>query len=325
MKLHRSSALVALLFTAASPVLAAATGPLAPGIDAFEARRYEEARKFFVPYAAAHPRDAEAAYYLGRTLNALRQLEDAIEWLEKATQLAPKRSDFFLSLGRAYGRAAQEASLLRKGGLAKSALQAWLKAVELDPNNLDARSDLVDYYTFAPGFMGGSDEKASQQIAEIAKRDDVRGALVRGRQAMNRKDPATAERLAREALAKHPGEPRLQSALGLIYQSQERWDAAFEVFEAQLAADPQSFDALYQIGRTAALSGQRLDRGAEALRRYLGHTPSPESPPLANAHYRLGMVYERQGNKPGARAEYRAALALDPKLDDAKEALKKLG
>jgi tetratricopeptide (TPR) repeat protein len=327
MKLYRSWVLVALLFAAASPVLAATApaGPLAPGITAFEGRRYEEARRFFAPYATAHPKDAEAAYWLGRTLNGLGKTDEAVEWLEKATKLAPRRSDFFLALGRAYGRAAQEASMLRKPGLAKDAHAAWVKAVELDPNNLDARGDLIQFYLLAPGFMGGSVDKAREQANEMAKRDAVRGAVARASIAVDQKDFAAAERIVKEALAKHPGEPQLQQSLGLFYQSQERWDDAFAVYDAMLAADPDAWNALYQVGRTAALSGKRLDRGAAALQRYLGHTPGPDSPPLANAHYRLGMVYERQGNKAGARSEYQAALKLDPKLNDAKEALKKLG
>lgn len=331
MKLTRSWALAALLLAIAStsPTNAAPApapaGPLAPGIAAFEARRYEEARKVFAPYAAAHPKDADAAYWLGRALNGLGKVDEAVEWLEKATKLAPKRSDIFLALGRAYGRAAQEASMLRKPGLAKDAHAAWVKAVELDPDNLDARSDLISFYLLAPGFMGGDVDKAREQANEIAKRDAVRGAVARANVASNQKDFAAAERIVKEALTKHPGEPRLQQALGLFYQSQERWDDAFALYDAMLAADPDAWDALYQIGRTAALSGKRLDRGVAALQRYIGHPPGPDSPPLANAHYRLGMVYERQGNKAGARSEYQAALKLDPKLNDAKEALRKLG
>jgi len=326
MKLYRPLLLAAIaLSTAAAAAPPAPAGPIAPAVQAFEARRYEEARKLLAPYAAAHPKDAEAAFYLGRALLGLRKNDEAVEWLEKATELQPRKSDYFLHLARAYGRAAQEASMLRKPGLAKSAKGAWLKAVELDPENLDAREDLVDYYLIAPGFMGGDVDKAREQANEIGKRDAVRGALERAKIAMNQKDNAAAEQIVKDALAKHPNEPRLQMSLGLFYQSQQRWDAAFELYEGMLAANPNAWSALYQIGRTAALSGKRLDRGVETLKRYLGHPPDEGSPPLANAHYRLGMVYEKQGNKAAARGEYHAALKLDPKLDDARDALKKLG
>ena len=68
-----------------------------------------------------------------------------------------------------------------------------------------------------------------------------------------------------------------------------------------------------------------LDQGKAALERYIAGSPGPDDPPLANAHYRLGMVLERLGNKAAARVEYQAALRLNPKLDDAKKALNKLG
>jgi len=308
-----------------APVLAAAAADaLAPGIQLYDGRRYEEARKFFEPWAAKNPKDAEAAFYLGRTLLGLRKSEPAAEWLEKATALAPRRSDYFLWLGRAYGQAALEANVLRQPGLAKKTRAAWEKAVALDPANLDARDSLITFYLEAPGIMGGSVDKAKEQAAEIRKRDAVRGRLALVNIAFDQKDMATAERELKAAIQEAPADSRPRVSLSLFYQSQEKWGAAFDTLENLLKADPDNYDALYQIGRAAALSGQRPDRGEECLKRYLGHPPGPQSAPLANAHFRLGQVYEKKGSKPQARAEYQAALKLDPSLKEAKAALAKL-
>jgi hypothetical protein len=46
------------------------------------------------------------------------------------------------------------------------------RAVELGPTNIDALSDMVEYYTRAPGFLGGDDEKAArlkQRIIELQR------------------------------------------------------------------------------------------------------------------------------------------------------------
>jgi len=309
-----------------TPLAAVAAAPaLAPGVQLFEGRRYEEARKLFEPYVAKNPRDADAVAYLGRTWFFLRDYEKAVDWLEKAAALAPARSEVQLWLGRAYARRAVEASLFSKPGLAKQAKEAFERAVELDANNLDARDDLLQFYLQAPGFMGGSVDKAREQAAEIRKRDATRGVLSSAAIRVHEKDAAGAERELTEAIQKSPAEPRLRLGLANLYQSQEKWDAAFDAAEAVLKTDPDNWDALYSIGRTGALSGKRLDRAEECLKRYLGHTPGPDSPPLANAHYRLGLVYEKQGNKAAARGEYQTAVKLDPKLKDAKEALAKLG
>lgn len=323
--LLRSLAVALLSSLALAPFAAgAATGPLAPGIQHYEARRYEEARKFFEPYAAKNPKDADAVFYLGRTLFALRQNDEAIEQLEKAAALAPNRSDVQLWLGRAYGQAALRANILRQAGLATKTRTAWEKAVALDANNLEARDLLIQYYLTAPGFMGGGVDKARSEAAEIQKRDAARGHQALATIALNQKDSATAERELKAAIQAAPANPRPRLLLSLFYQDQQKWDAAFETLEAMLKADPDDWDALYQVGRAGALSGKRLDRAEECLKRYFGHTPGPEQAPLANAHFRLGQVYEKKGNKAQARAEYQTALKLDPNLKDAKEALEKL-
>ena len=59
----------------------------------------------------------------------------------------------------------------------------------------------------------------------------------------------------------------------------------------------------------------RQGRSGEALRQLQTVLPP------AKAHYDLASVYEIQGRKPEARAEYQKAVELDPQLDDAKARL----
>jgi tetratricopeptide (TPR) repeat protein len=302
-----------------------AAGPLAPGVRAFEARRYEEARRFFEPFVKTHPRDGAAACWYGRTLFGLGRFDDAAEELERATELAPRHADCHFWLGRTYGRAAQRAGMLRGVGLAKDARAAFEQAVALDPEHLEARFYLMQFYLRAPAVMGGSVDKAGEQAAAIAQRDAVRGAIAQANVLLDQADATGAIRLLEEAVTKSEGDSRARLALGGVLQQEKRWDAAFEVYEAILAKDHDHWDALYQIGRTAALSGRHLERGEAALRRYVGHVPGPDSPAVAAAHYQLGIVLEKRGDKPGAKAAYQAALRLDPGLGDAKKALAKLG
>ena len=130
----------------------AANAALTPGIQAFEARRYEEARAFFEPYAKRNPKDAEAAFYLGKAYLYLKKSEPAADWLEKATALAPNRSDYFDWLGRAYGQQAIEASVFAKllktdpatGTRNKAAARAaYQEALKLDPRLEDAKKALA--------------------------------------------------------------------------------------------------------------------------------------------------------------------------------------
>ena len=74
----------------------------------------------------------------------------------------------------------------------------------------------------------------------------------------------------------------------------------------------------------ASMSGQRLDRGAELLREYLQRRPDDTDPSLASAHYRLGLIYEKQGKRDLAKQEFATTVQLDPKQSEAREGLKRV-
>ena len=294
------------------------------GVRLFEAGKYKEAKTVFEPAFRANARDAAAAFYLGRIAMEERKNDRAADYFEVAAKLDSKNSQYYLWLGRAYGREAQQASVLRQPGLAKKTRSAWERAIELDPENLDARSDLIQYYVQAPGFLGGSTTKALEQAEEIRKRNPLRGYLELGALYERDKRMADAEKAyvaaAKEKSDRHVGEYRL----GMFYQNTGAFDKAFELFESMLAANPSEAGALFQIGKTGAMSGQRLTRATEALEAYLQTTPGRNDPSLAAAHWRLGMVHEKRQDRQRAKAEYEAALQLDPTFKQATESLKKL-
>jgi tetratricopeptide (TPR) repeat protein len=264
--------------------------PLNEAIGLFQARKLPEAQAAFAKIAAAEPKNAEAAQYLGLLALMRSDPEQAVQWLEKATQLAPGNSYYWRLLGDANGQSAQKASVFSKFGFAKKCLACYDKAVELDPNNLDARNGRVEYYRQAPGIVGGSMEKAYAEAAEIRRRDPMRGATV----------------------------------LGNLYLAEKKYAEAFALLDGLIAQNPANKALLYQVGRLAALSGQQLERGEAALKEYFHYTPAPDEPPLFNAHWRLGTLYERKGDKAAARAEYETALQLRPDYSAAQNALKRL-
>ena len=264
--------------------------PLTEAIGLFQARKLPEAQAAFAKIAAAEPKNAEAAQYLGLLALMRNDSEQAVQWLEKATQLAPTNSFYCRLLGDAYGQSAGKAGVFSKFGFAKKFLACYDKAIELDPNNLDARNGRVEYYRQAPAIVGGGMDKAYAEAAEIRRRDPLRGATV----------------------------------LGNLYIGEKKYAEAFALVDELIAQNPANKALLYQVGRLAALSGQQLDRGESALKEYFQHTPALDEPPLYNAHWRLGTLYERKGDKAAARAEYETALQFRPDYSAAQNALKKL-
>lgn len=272
--------------------------------------------------AAAQNGEAERSLADGRRALLEYRFDDAVKQLEKATSLEPRNATYLLWLGRVYARQTQKASLFKQAGLAKKTRTTWQRAVEIDPNNLDAREALGEFYLQAPGIAGGSVAKAAAEAAEIEKRDPARGMIARARVFEKNKNYAEAERLYRAALPKAP--KSATTRLGYLYQAQSKWEPMFDIFEETLRKDPTRTWALYHIGKAGALSGQRLDRAEQALLAYLRTTPDDEDAQPAGAHWRLGMVYEAKREPARARAEYEKALRLNPRHPESAAALKKL-
>jgi tetratricopeptide (TPR) repeat protein len=305
-----------------TPVRADTAGALREAIRLFDQRQYQEARKILEPLATEG--GAPAAHYLGRIAMVEEALEAAASWFEKAVSLEPSSSDYHLWLGRAYGRQAMKASILRRPGLASKTRAEFEKAVELDPKNLEARMGLLQYCLRAPGFMGGGEDKALAQAVEISKFDAVQGHRAAALVHQDKDRTAEAEKELRAAAALEPNRTEPFLWLGFFLQEAKQFDKAFEPFEEVLRKEPENRSALYQVGRTAAFSGLRLQRAEECLKKYLALEPQEGAPAPAWAHYRLGLIYEKQGAKDLARAEYASAVSLDPSNEEAKKALKAL-
>ena len=118
-------------------------------------------------------------------------------------------------------------------------------------------------------------------------------------------------------------DPAYSSVLANFYVVQKQYDKAFNLFEESVKKNPDDYVAIYQIGRTAAVTGQKLERGEECLKKYLVYSPKQNEPSHAGANMRLGQIYEKKGNKWEAKKLYETALSLDASLKEAKEGLER--
>ncbi|HXI13667.1 MAG TPA: tetratricopeptide repeat protein [Thermoanaerobaculia bacterium] len=295
-----------------------------PVIEMLRQGRILEAEKLARNGIARNPKSAQALFAMGR-VSMSKKSDEAVEWFEKAVAADQRNSLYHFWLGQAYGRQAQRASKFRQPFLAKKVQAEFEKARDLDPSSIDPRVGLVEFYLLAPGFMGGGEDKALAEVSEIRKRDALMGHLMMGRVYRKQKRLDLVEKEYLSARKAYPNREEPYLWLGSHYEGSKQFQKAFDVYEGQLRDQPDNMSALYQIGKVASVSGQNLDRGLEAMTKYLRHTPKEGSPPLANAHYRLGGIYEKKGNRDEARKAYREALRLNPELKDAREALAKLG
>ena len=264
-------------------------GTLDDALALYAQKRYPEARLTLEKITASEPTNAAACHYLGLTLRQRaddRAIEDALPWLGKATELAPTNATYLTSFGIA---ALQSAGKTRSVSTATRGRDAIIRAIELEPDNLDAREALLQFYASAPWPIG-SRTKAKEQAEAIAQRNATRGLF----------------------------------AHVLIKTSEKKYDEAIGLCEKSLEQNPDFYPALAELGRLAVASGTKLDRGLTALRRCLQLEPPLGQATHALIHYRIGTLHLKLNDKTAARAAFTHALQLDPQLKRAADALAKL-
>jgi hypothetical protein len=71
-----------------------------------------------------------------------------------------------------------QASIGEQFFLARKIRTHFERAVEVNPDNIAAQFDLMEYYLQAPAYLGGSAAKARSQAEEISKLDGKAGVQV---------------------------------------------------------------------------------------------------------------------------------------------------
>jgi tetratricopeptide (TPR) repeat protein len=284
----------------------------------FDDHKYVEASKTLSAIRSESAEYAAAQYYLGRIAFESKKYDEAQDYFEAAVEKDEKVASYHSWLGNTYGIIARDANVFKQGMLAPKMKREWEKAIALDPKDLDSRTSLIQFYLQAPGFMGGSVDKAKEVANQLLKLKPAEGHLQLGNIYLSEKKPAEAEKEFKEMVK---ADQAYISGLANFYTKEKKYDQAFALFEEALKKNPEDILSIYQLGRTSALSGMKLERGEECLKKYLTYKPKPNEPSLAGANMRLAQIYEKKGKKAEAKRLFEAALKEDNSLKEAKEGL----
>ncbi|MFN0086059.1 MAG: tetratricopeptide repeat protein, partial [Blastocatellia bacterium] len=122
---------------------------------------------------------------------------------------------------------------------------------------------------------------------------------------------AEAETAFRGALAARPDLRAALLSLGTIQMLQSSFDAAVETLARAVEADPKSPEANYLLGE----SYLQIKKGSKAVG-YLNEAIRLDPLGMADAHFRLGILYRGAGLKEKAAAEFEQLLAKRPNHPD---------
>ncbi len=303
-------------------ITAAATAVPITVPDLLSAGRVDDAVRLLNGHIQAAPNDAESYHLLSRAYFHLKKWDQAISYGEKAIQLNPNKAQYYLWLGRAYGEKADAANFVTAAGLTKKIRANFEKAVQLDANSVEARTDLAEFYVEAPGFMGGGTDKAAEQAKYVAQQDAAKAHWINARIAEKKKDSAIAEREYLEAIkVGQDGDYWLN--LASFYRRAGRLNDMEDAITKAMTANKKKPNVSFDAATLLLRAGRDLPAAANLLRKYLTNPPTEEAPAF-EAHYVLGQILEKQGDKQGAATEFRASLAMASDYTPAQDGLKRV-
>ncbi len=245
----------------------------------------------------ADPKSAK--FTLGRMYvsRAKGERPQAKQLAELATKLDPSMADAWYWKGATIFENISEASMIDKASMAGDARDALLKAIELDPNHLDARFAVAQFYIEAPGIAGGSLRKAREQGNAMLK---IKG-----------------------------GESRGHLVLAAAAAEDDEWkDAAaeFELASAAATTDDERWDVTAQ--HAGLLMNKKEDPGAviAMLTPHVAAISSSQPPAISKdretfLRFLLAEALRKEKRWPDAQAQYELVVALNPQAKTSRFAL----
>jgi tetratricopeptide (TPR) repeat protein len=280
-----------------------------------EVKDYAGAKRVLMAVIDRDGRDHQSRFLLGKLLGGpLREYDEAEEQLEKAVELAPDSAEYHFSLGNLYGFQAQNASIFSKLSYAGKVKDEFRRASELRPRNIRYRLALMSYYLRAPGIAGGSNDKAREQAAEIAKIDPYEGQMATAEVEAAAGNDENAEQAYRRAIAMRPDEWRAYHRLGYFYMREKRGDDAITQFRKYVSVAPKDANSHDSLGEALLAKGSV----EEALASYLAALSVDAFFP--SSLQGAAKCYDRKGVRTEAARYYRKYVDASPAARDAKAA-----
>ena len=224
-------------------------------------------------------RSAEGYALLGKAYYMDGQYRNAAVYLEKAVIEAPRISEYYDWLGRAYGRRAEEASFLMALPYARKTHEAFEKAAAMDPNNLEALGDLLEFYLQAPAIVGGGVGKAESVAAAIQRLDQAEYHYVRARLAEKRKNLREVETELRTAMGLAGDQVgRILDVATFLYMH-GRYEEGEELFARAARMAPDAPKVVFARASAYVESARNIEQAKKLLRRYAELPITDDDPP----------------------------------------------
>ena len=282
--------------------------------------RVDEASVALRQTLSAQPGNAQAHQLLCRVYYAQEMADAAVHECELAANGDPANSSTQMWLGRAYGMKASHANAFTAFSFARKVRFAFERAVQLDPENIEAMNDLGEFYVDAPAIAGGGLDKARMLASRMQPRFASQAHRLLALIASADKDTATAEsEFTKAALAART--PAAWIDLGQFYQEQNQPGKSMTALQAGIAADRRKGASLVDAASILTAMDQSPQLAEKLLREYLSSSAKSDDAPAFKVHIQLGNLLALGGDTAGAQREYAAAASLASSYAPARKAM----
>lgn len=236
-----------------------------------------------------------------------------MDHIERATELNPDNADYYMALGQAYGEKARKASLFKQPFLAPKVKSAFEKAAQIDPKHVGAHIGLAQYYSQAPGIMGGDMDKAWKEVDIVIGLNEFEGHRLKAQVLEREKNIEGAEEEWKLFAELRPKDWRVWKSAGYFYLRQKKTESAVAAFTKYVELRPDTADS-YDSFAEALIQKNDYDKAEANLKKALSLDKD-----FKYSVERLAYVYELKGRKQEARDIYQRYLTLEQ--DEAKRKL----
>jgi len=283
----------------------------------FSKEEFSKAKPLFQSYLREHPTHVKSKEYLGDIAGYNKDWDVAIDYYEDLTEIDDNNANYHFKFGGALGMKALEISKIRALSYVGDIKKHFIKAATLDPNHIEVRWALVEFYIQLPGIIGGSERKAISYADELGEISPVDGYLAKGYIAEYSDRPKDAEKFYKMAIAVG-GSPHTYEKLTSLYENNDQPQEAMETAVKSLQIHKRN-QLNYQIGKIAAQYNLDAELGIDCLQLYIKNHSVKDGVPKDWAYYRLAQIYKNLGQKNNALQWIDKALADRPDFKEAKK------
>ncbi|NOX38503.1 MAG: tetratricopeptide repeat protein [Calditrichaeota bacterium] len=280
----------------------------------FKTYRYSAAQVIVDSLLRSHPEHPRVLIQAAILELSRFQPDPAIAYLEKAMKQDPQNAEVYFRLGNAYSIKINQGGFFSKMKSARKMKEYWEKALEKDPNYVDAMVALYNYYQMAPSIAGGDKEKAAELLTRIRQLAPEYEYYLLATQYHREKNDERAVEMLQRSIQTYPEFKPAYLTLAYIWIQKEKLDEAEKLLTQLLALDPQNIHALDELGEIYL---QREDYAAAC---YHFRKALDIHPYYVQARYHLGMCLKRKGDVEEARKTFQFILDHFPKHPLAKRA-----